>query len=735
MITKNIFSFCKKYKKPLFLGLFIVFLFAVFGESAFANEPAPTTGLDSETTRKIVQALNYLLTGASAIMALITSLVTMFLYPGWVNGTLFGLQDYLKIIWILVSNVVYFIFAFILIAIAFMNIIGRWEGTWELKQAMPKFIIGVLIVPFSWFFVQFVLSISAILTVGVLTLPYDAFQGETLLQEAVSGTQLWQQEICKDIVITLTGEAPQGSAGIPGLDGESLGETLYCKDGDGIVTIEEIFTGTNGGEGLNDSIFGIISVYTYGILRIQDLDTLDATSLSTVTKIADLVFKIFFDVVFVLAYMLLMVALFLALFVRWVRLWIYMMLSPAFGLLYFFGKGSEGVGGDKAKFSIKEFINLALVPVYVSAALSFGLVFCLVASEWIRDKASDGASFDRIQIGWFSLEIQWAHGGNPQNGTVERSPIAKLIVEIFGVVILWIAVMAALKASHTTEQITNPIREFGNSVWDLAMKAPTYAPIIPTPDGKWLSAAGLASAGSQFKSAVAGQQTSRWSEFGTNMARNLWVVDSATSQLTNSMSRFSDSLDGANTSTAVRTDALRTLMSNTSASDLATNRQMKREFNQFMERMFGAAFTADMAQNITTASQWNLDVRLRDIFREISATDATAVNNVFGSAQPTSEDIMAILRGGSNTTDERIDPSGTDTPAPGVGSNINVTVQGITTANAAERAQAFDGTIRASDLRTRLESEWITAQADQNAIIDAFTDASRIIAEAAADWE
>ena len=137
-------------------------------------------------------------------MAMVTAFITMFLYPGWVNGTLFGLQDYLRIMWILVSNVVYFVFAFILIAIAFMNIINKGEGVWELKQAMPKFIVGVLIVPFSWFFVQFVLSISAILTVGVLTLPYDAFQGESLLQEAISDTEIGAEKICKDIIITLT---------------------------------------------------------------------------------------------------------------------------------------------------------------------------------------------------------------------------------------------------------------------------------------------------------------------------------------------------------------------------------------------------------------------------------------------------------------------------------------------------------------------------------------------------
>jgi len=39
-----------------------------------------------------------------------------------------------------------------------------------------------------------------------------------------------------------------------------------------------------------------------------------------------------------------------------------------------------------------------------------------------------------------------------------------MIVEIFGVVILWIAVMAALKSSETTKAIVQPIAKFGEDV-------------------------------------------------------------------------------------------------------------------------------------------------------------------------------------------------------------------------------------------------------------------------------
>jgi len=54
-----------------------------------------------------------------------TYLATIFLDPAWYNGSIFNMNQYFKEIWILVSNVVYFIFAFILIWIAFMNILGK----------------------------------------------------------------------------------------------------------------------------------------------------------------------------------------------------------------------------------------------------------------------------------------------------------------------------------------------------------------------------------------------------------------------------------------------------------------------------------------------------------------------------------------------------------------------------------------------------------------------------------
>jgi len=564
-----------KRNKTLFLSLWVILLsFVILPESVFANEPV----VSEEDIDKVVKILNGFITGAAALMWMVTAFITMFLYPGWVNGTLFWLQDYLKEIWILISNVVYFIFAFILIAIAFMNIIGKWEWTWELKQAMPKFIIWVLIVPFSWFFIQFVLSVSAVLTVWILTLPHDSFSDKPLYNEALDDTELAWEEICKDVIISFNGEFPDGSSSLSdGSADDELDEHIKCAE-DWKVTIKQILVGNEDGSstGLENSIFGIISIYSYGILRIDDLDTITGTDLESIETIADLVFKIVFDILFIAVYLLLMIALLLALFARWVRLWIYAMLSPAFGLLYFFWKGSDWVWGDENKFSIKEFIALALVPVYVSAALAFGLVFILVASQGIKEQNPEE---DKLSAWGFSLTILWAHW----DGESEKSVIWKLIVEIFWVVILWIAVMAALRQSETTKQITSPIAEFWKSVWQLAAKAPTYAPIIPT--GEWkerMSVAGLWRFGTTLKWAVEWSAVERGSTFANELA---WNWGQNTWALTRWITWLKTSLDSWTAWNRELAEKLNTLLHSTewNATELWNDPSFRREIQRLWQ--------------------------------------------------------------------------------------------------------------------------------------------------------
>ena len=55
-------------------------------------------------------------------------------------------------------------------------------------------------------------------------------------------------------------------------------------------------------------------------------------------------------------------------------LWMFAMFSPLFALSFVLGHG-KGLAEKVANFSVGHFISLAMVPVYVSAALAFGLMF------------------------------------------------------------------------------------------------------------------------------------------------------------------------------------------------------------------------------------------------------------------------------------------------------------------------------------------------------------------------
>ncbi len=140
----------------------------------FATDAIET---EKDMVKKVTSFMNELMKSIALLLGVMTYLISLFLSPEWMSGNLFGIQNYLKAIWILISNVVYVIFAFILIGIAFVNIVGIDSEKYQLNKMLPKFIIGILIVPFSWFIVQFVLSLTSILSVMALNLPYDTFKG------------------------------------------------------------------------------------------------------------------------------------------------------------------------------------------------------------------------------------------------------------------------------------------------------------------------------------------------------------------------------------------------------------------------------------------------------------------------------------------------------------------------------------------------------------------------------
>ncbi|RKW23899.1 hypothetical protein D8B46_02455 [Candidatus Gracilibacteria bacterium] len=458
------------FKHKLFLTKIAVFFGLYFLMTDFSFASTQNDVDFKKIEDGFIQITTWISTIISVLLGALTYLVTLFLTPEWTSGTVFGLSKNLKDIWVLMSNIVYFAFAFILIAIAFANIVGT-QGDFALKQALPRFIVGILIVPFSWFIVQFFVSLSSILTISALNLPFEVFQDYK--------SQMSKVNIPKNCTLNL------------GVLGEQEGTDSSKKTpsnqiyscGTEEITVAELLKSDKA----SDGIFGIVGLYTYGLVNIEGISKIDEKQLRDQIKtIGDIVVKVVFDLLFIVVYAILMIALGLALMIRGIRLWIFMMLAPLFGIMYFFKKGGGG-NGFLQKFNFKEFIALTLTPVYAMLALSFGIFFIFVSGKGMTGVTTDLTVKDKeVKIGDFTLTVEGAVSNDlsvtdflKTIGDGALGVIGALILKIFGIVVLWGAVMAALKQSQITQEIIEPISAFGTSVGNLAKSIPQYTPILP----------------------------------------------------------------------------------------------------------------------------------------------------------------------------------------------------------------------------------------------------------------
>ena len=457
------------FKHKLFLTKIAVFFWLYFLMTDFSFASTQNDVDFKKIEDWFIQITMWISTIISVLLWALTYLVTLFLTPEWTSGTVFGLSKNLKDIWVLMSNIVYFAFAFILIAIAFANIVWtQWD--FALKQALPRFIVWILIVPFSWFIVQFFVSLSSILTISALNLPFEVFQDYK--------SQMSEVDIPKNCTLNLWVLWEKE------WKNNSSNQIYSCWTEE--IKVADLLKSDKA----SDGIFGIVWLYTYWLVNIEWISKIDEKQLRDQIKtIWDIVVKVVFDLLFIVVYAILMIALWLALMIRWIRLWIFMMLAPLFWIMYFFKKWWWWWWGNGflSKFNFKEFIALTLTPVYAMLALSFWIFFIFVSWKWMTWVTTDLTVKDKeVKIWDFTLTVEWAVSNDLSVTDFLKTiwdwalwVIWALILKIFWIVVLWWAVMAALKQSQITQEIIMPISEFGKNVWELATKIPQYTPLWP----------------------------------------------------------------------------------------------------------------------------------------------------------------------------------------------------------------------------------------------------------------
>ncbi len=141
-------------KNIKYLSLISIVIITLFSTD---NTFAEWTEQSQTQTDPAVWFLVGLIKIITVFLSISTVLISSLMAPEWTSWSVLWLNQPLKELWYLISNIVYFIFAIIFIYIAIMNILWKsWD--YELKSALPRFIVWLLIVPFSWFIVQFIIE-------------------------------------------------------------------------------------------------------------------------------------------------------------------------------------------------------------------------------------------------------------------------------------------------------------------------------------------------------------------------------------------------------------------------------------------------------------------------------------------------------------------------------------------------------------------------------------------------
>lgn len=423
------FYFRHKLLSRVFVTGLALGILLLIPEIAAAQGAAEDVEL-SEIVKGINEVINYILQLASSLLWPVLIMIGSLLD----NELIFGgeMGERLRSVWVEIRNLVEIAFVLVLLAIAVYNVLGIGEegGSFALKQAMPKFVLALVAVHFSFLAVKVVLDFTNVMTAAVFALPARTME-ETISQEKL------KEAICG----TESSAVPMRPLWCKGKEFNDKAKSLFSKLDRNNITL----------------VYAIKFGHAPALKFIRD-------GLKSLTQLG---FNIIFNTVLYVVYALSFIALFLVLLFRVVAIWIAVVLSPllALGIVVPQLKELAGEGGNLQQ----KFVKQAIAPVTIGLVLSVGFI---MLSAFEADKGIHGEILSSS-----SLEAI-----DPNALPTDITDLQQLLIAIGIVVIIWTGVFAAAKdtfAGTITEIIKDKAQGFGK----FAATLPAYFQAIPVKMG------------------------------------------------------------------------------------------------------------------------------------------------------------------------------------------------------------------------------------------------------------
>ncbi|MDP2624816.1 MAG: hypothetical protein Q8P27_01380 [Candidatus Peregrinibacteria bacterium] len=459
---------------PLTVGL-LVFLIP---QISFAAEP-PTDPFNdiAEDLMNVIntgfQFLNYLLYPLIMVVAALMD-----------NELIIGvaMESKLLEIWRIIRDWVNIAFVLILVGVALYNVLGvAGEGSnYALKSILPKLVIGLVVVNFSFLAGKVLLDATAVLTTAVYALPSDLDQWD---KERVELTQrlcsIIDDEKAEDGTVTRTVNQRSTENG-------SIFAFIFCEMEEGEDPEYFTFNSSEESGKLNDfgtKFFTNFGGHNVGVAlmvnmgQVTDVDIVAFSSESTADKFVSLTMQSLFGILMFLLFGFAYVAMVVVLAARVVVLWISLALSPFIVLIFVF-PDLANLGGNELDIKTQFFKHL-FVPVIMGVVFSIGFTMLSVLQGstpggWLGDIGA--VTFGELGETDDIKALASTFGK-------DISDVGDLIIALAAVIIIWMGTFAA--ASQTiASNLTQTIKGAGEATGKFLASSPLYATVIPVPGMK-----------------------------------------------------------------------------------------------------------------------------------------------------------------------------------------------------------------------------------------------------------
>ena len=419
----------------------------------------------------------------------------------------------LNYVWQIVRNIVNYVFIVILIVIAFMVVatagggIGGGESSIQIGKVLPKFVIAVVAVNFTWFGAKVVLDAANIATnivysipqsVGIKSIPEGCIDAWSADKAQKSESTDAEKPVC-----------PMNLIGVDFFDTKknlSKTEKGWSKGtGDKqLVYKTDLATFTyewsNKWKYFSHTTFA--SYFAYSVLQIQSLPMSNGTDINWQQVSVQAVFA------FVVMLLILIVfsIIFLVVLERVVVLWINIILSPI-GVLVWMMKDviPINIGSDDNNIlGLESFLERAFIPAIMGIPLVFGAIMLMV-----------GKSIEVENISFYDYKVDIT-GTNKILNTVNS--IQALFWYIIAIVILWQSAGIAAKKTTFVKPAIEGIKQGVEGVGQFLIQAPAQLPWIPVRNKKGddipMAAADLFSMGKNLPDFHRQAQNKRFADIG-----------------------------------------------------------------------------------------------------------------------------------------------------------------------------------------------------------------------------